>query len=281
MTTFALRPRTFRDAMIREPIQLAISQPHQVLISSISVSLMAIFFASSGAVPAAAAWAGAVGVEYAYLKGLSDAAYTRSEWGMRLVWGAFAIIVIAGISVLLRDAYHMPWMVSPPAPLAVLLAVLHILPLAFIGLCSANLHMEAEGQRVAADRAVIDRAKDMEQEEQEYQRERERRRKQFTDDLEVERARKALDIESYEAATLAKQRLRAAANTAAANTANTGPHDASGTGTNSVREQQRAHVVRTLREHPDTNKTQLAKELQIGRTLLYALIAEAKDRGEL
>lgn len=279
--TLAIRQRTFRDAMIREPIQLAISQPHQVAISSISVSLMAIFFASSGAVPAAAAWAGAIGVEYAYLKGLSDAAYARSAWGGRLVWGAFAIIVIAGISVLLRDAYHVTWMVSPPDWGAAILAVLHILPLAFIGLCSANLHMEAEGQRVEADRAAIERAEQRARDDEDYERRRRQRRAEVEDDIAAERARKLAEVEAMEAGTLARRRLREQLAPNTPNTSASGASAASGTGANSEREHLRARVVRTLREQPKANRSELARTLGIGRTTLYELIAEAQRLGEL
>ena len=279
--TLAIRQRTFVDALIREPVQLAISQPHQVAISAISVSLMGKFFASSGAVPWQVALIGAVGVEYAYLKGLSDAAYARSLWGKRLVWAAFLIIVIAGISVLLRDAYHVAWMVAPSAVGAVVLAVLHILPLAYIGLCSANLHMEAEAQRVAADREAADRAEARRRDDEDYERRRRQRRAELEDEIAAEKARKLAEVEAMEAGTLARRRLREQAATNAPNTSAGGPPAAPGTGANTPREQLRGQVARTLREHPKANRAQLARELGIGRTTLYELIAEAQRLGEL
>lgn len=40
-------------------------------------------------------------------------------------------------------------------------------------------------------------------------------------------------------------------------------------------------IVRTLREQPNANRAQLARDLGIGRTKLYALIKEAQEKGEL
>lgn len=277
--TLAIRQRTFRDAMIREPIQLAISQPHQVAISSISVSLMAIFFASSGAVPAAAAWAGAIGVEYAYLKGLSDAAYARSAWGGRLVWGAFAIIVIAGISVLLRDAYHVTWMVSPPDWGAAILAVLHILPLAFIGLCSANLHMEAEGQRVEADRAAIERAAQRARDDEDYERRRRQRRAEVEDDIAAERARRTLEIEAEKQKALAKLEYR----TARAQEAAQRPHEAPAQDPHAaaqrpVRQIPKAELVARVRaahaHNPQFSRADMARDTGWSEPMIRKVIKE-------
>jgi hypothetical protein len=277
--TLAIRQRTFLDAMIREPIQLAISQPHQVAISTISVSLMAIFFGSSGAVPALAAWAGAIGVEYAYLKGLSDAAYARSAWGGRLVWGAFAIIVIAGISVLLRDAYHVAWMLDPGPWLAVLLAVLHILPLAFIGLCSANLHMEAEGQRVDADRAALERVEARQQEEEQYQASRRRRRAEVEDEIAAERQRRSLEIEAEKQKALAKLEYRTARAQEAAQRPHEAPapepHAAAQSPVRAIGKDELIARVRAAHGHsPQFSRAELARETGWSEAMIRKVLKE-------
>src|SRR5262245_43502815 len=117
-------PRTLRAAFVSEPLRIAADQPHQVLISTLSVTLTARFFAgveamsvtsaaAGGIVSAPVAIVAAIGVEYAYLKGMSDASYTGSRWGNRLIWTAFSILVIAGTSVLLKDVYRVSWLANP------------------------------------------------------------------------------------------------------------------------------------------------------------------------
>lgn len=288
MGAAAYRQRTFWGAFIHEPLQLAISQPHQVAISSISVSLMAAFFGSSGAVPWAAAVAGAVGVEYAYLKGMSDAAYTSSVWGGRLIKAAFAIIVIAGTSVLLKDAYHVPFMTDPAPAWALCLALLHILPLAYLGLCSANLHIEAEAQRVRADRQAAERAEAEAEAERQRRRDRERaeeerrrKRDEAVDEIERQRLARLADVETMEAATLARQRLRAAASQERHDSVTEGASEPRHTASQSARAVFYNAVVTAYRNDPKFNRQALADAHGWSRPMVGKLIKEAQERGDL
>jgi hypothetical protein len=286
--TTTYRQRTFWSAFVGEPIQLAISQPHQVAISSISVSLMAIFFGSSEVVPWAAAIAGAIGVEYAYLKGMSDAAYTESVWGGRLIKAAFAIIVIAGTSVLLKDAYHVDFMVDPHPAWALVLALLHILPLAYLGLCSANLHIEAESRRVKADREADEHraaeqlaARQRQLERERAEEDRLRRKAEAADEIERQRLARLADVETMEATTLARQRLRAAASQDRHSSVTAPVSEPRHAASQSDRATFYAAVVTAYRNDPNFNRQGLADAHGWSRPMVGKLIKEAQQKGDL
>jgi len=149
--------RTWRAAFLEEPARLAAAQPAQLGISALSMLFTAIFFAAP---LLAVAWLpqaliflvtgmAALGVEYAFLKGVSDRAFVearggRGVWGDILVYTTGALLVVAGCTVLLTYAYKLPEMVTPAPWGAALLSLLHIVPLACIGVCSAQLHAAAE-----------------------------------------------------------------------------------------------------------------------------------------
>ena len=85
MTTIPVK-RNLIDALIGEPIALAISQPHQALISSASVYLVA---AEAGLlIGSPANWLMAIGAEWAYLKGLTSGQAVKTPWAGRLNWAA-------------------------------------------------------------------------------------------------------------------------------------------------------------------------------------------------
>lgn len=257
--------RTWRTAFLEEPARLIAAQPAQVGISALSMLLTAIYFAGpllavpwlpDGVVYVVTA-AAALGVEYAFLKGVADRAYVEAHggagfWGDVLVYTTGFLLVVGGTTVLLTYAYALPALVTPAPWLAAVLALLHVVPLALIGVCSAQLH-------AAAERVVI--------------------AEQVTASRTFEDRKQAIDLEVYEAEqkALARQRVRAAvpANTEQPALA------ASGRPANTDRDALREQVVRTLREQPKANRSALARDLGIGRTTLYELIAEAQQRGEL
>jgi DNA-binding NtrC family response regulator len=97
---------------------------------------------------------------------------------------------------------------------------------------------------------------------------------------ELQQAEKDRELERWKEAQRLKLELRERSQLPAAGVrALSDP--ASGTRASNDREHLREQVVRTLREQPGANKTQLARSLGIGRTLLYGLIDEARKRGEL
>lgn len=115
--------RTILDAVVVEPIELIISQPHQALISSASVYLVA---AEAGML---IAWPYnvlmAIGVEWAYLRGLSSGQETTTVWATRLNWSAVLLVVLYGSLWGLRKFGLIPDV--PPVWAAVVLTAIHIL----------------------------------------------------------------------------------------------------------------------------------------------------------
>lgn len=149
--------RTWRAAFVEEPARLAAAQPAQLGISALSMLFTAIFFAAPlldvtwlwRPLVFIVAGAAALGVEYAFLKGISDRAFVEAHggtgfWGDVLVYTTGALLIVAGCTVLLTYAYKLPGFTTPGPWLAALLALLHIVPLAVIGVCSAQLHAGAE-----------------------------------------------------------------------------------------------------------------------------------------
>jgi hypothetical protein len=275
--------RTWQDAFVVEPLALAKSQPAQVAISSISVSLTAEFFAAGGAVNPIVAYVGAIGVEYAYLKGLADAAFAGDERGLSwkdgLTYTAAGLLVIAGTYVLLTRLYHVQALINPPEWGAVILALLHVTPLALIGLCSAQLHAAAERhERQQTEQRRLEteaRAKALQAEEDE----RKRKWQERMAEIEAEKRAALARVAAWEEEQAA--RLRASAQRAAQRGGGQQASAASGTVPNTSREHLIEQIARTLSEHPKANRAELARSLGIGRTTLYGLISEAQARGLL
>jgi hypothetical protein len=257
--------RTWHTAFIVEPARLIAAQPAQVGISALSMLFTAIFFAAPlRAVPWLHPWlifgvagAAALGVEYAFLKGISDRAFVeahggRGVWGDVLVFTTGGLLIVAGATVLLTYAYRLPVFVSPAPWLAFTLALLHIVPLALIGVCSAQLHAAAERVSISEQRETA---------------------------RTFEEKKREIDLKVYaaEQTAMARQRVRANGAQQAPSASGTG----AGRGANTSREHLLEQIARTLREQPDANRAELARSLGIGRTTLYALIKEAQARGLL
>lgn len=197
MTTHATVKRSFFDAMIAEPIELAISQPHQALISSASVYLVA----AEAAMLIAWPWnvLMAIGAEWAYLKGLSSGQAIKTPWAARLNWSAVALVVLYGSLWGLRkfgvplpsEGYTAtePWAIAG----AVVLTFVHILAIGAVTLCSAMVH-----------RAMLDQQHD-----------RELRKQERRDQMELEREQKEQDLLLWERAQEVKRRLKGSAPAAA------------------------------------------------------------------
>lgn len=260
--------RTIFDALIWEPVALAVSQPHQIALSCASVALMGSFASASGILHPAVAYVLAVGVEWAYLKGLASDSRAPTGWGTALNWSAFGIVVLWGVlfvasmigAIDLHTRGFWGW----------LLAAAHVVPIAWLSLCSAMTH------RAALALEAIEARR-----QQQKEHDRQERIQADQDAIKLEADRKAAELAAWEAGQRAALAIeierKTALRAARANTANTVPAAAPGTPANSSREQLREQVARTLREHPKTNKAELARRLGIGRTLLYELIKEIQQ----
>jgi hypothetical protein len=248
-------PNTTFRAFLSEPLTFAISQPGQILISSASVAIVAAEAATLVPVPFNLALA--IGAEWVYLRGLISGSGIKTRWAAALNWSAVLLVVCYGALWGFRGFHLIPE--APPVWAAVVLTIIHIGMIGAVTICSAMVH------RAGADLQAADQRKRELTEE-----ERQRKIQAERDTLAIEMERKKAELAIWEQGMEAKARLRQRSRGAAANT----PSAASGTGTNSSREQLREQVRRTLAEHPNPNKSELARRLGIGRTLLYELLAE-------
>jgi hypothetical protein len=190
MTT-AVIERSFFDVVIGEPLELAKDQPHQILLSTGSVALMSSFASSSNILHPLAGFCIAVGVEWAYLRGLASDARAQTRWGGILNWSAFAIVVLWGV---LWVAQQLGAVVEQTG--GWWLAAAHVVPVAWLSLCSAQCHRAAMG----AERAELKRASDREatqtEAERAYQAGLQKRRDDQQLALEAEWKRELLAIEA-------------------------------------------------------------------------------------
>jgi hypothetical protein len=259
-----------RHELARVPWHGLKQNGNQALITSAATYAGAMFSMQHSVFPWYIAWPLAIGFEWTYLAGIALAGdIRRGSWALAinatamLTSAAFGMLYILGVYAIIPE--H-------PEPLAaVLLAAAHILPITLMSFFYATAHRAHSAQGLADADAVTRRQQAIEDEQRALTDE--WRREKLA--IEIERERLALEK--------ARQRLAKSAANSGANTANTpdeAPSTASGTETRS-REQLREQVTRAVRERPSANKTELARSLGIGRTLLYSLIKEAREQGEL
>lgn len=217
MTTLTQK-RTLFDAVILEPIELVISQPHQALISSASVFLVA---AEAGIlIDSPFNVLLAVGAEWAYLKGLSSGQQVQTRWAPALNWSAVLLVVLYGSLWGLRKFGAIPAL--PPLWGAILLTLIHILCIGAVTICSAMVHsamlteqkrerdrrqVELEAQEQRRQREEEERARRLQAERDAMAIDLERRRQEAALEMERERERLAL----WEQAQEVKARVKAAA----------------------------------------------------------------------
>lgn len=179
--TVTARNRSFFDVMIGEPLELAKSQPHQVLLSTGSIALMGQFAGTSQIVDPLVGYCIAVGVEWAYLRGLASDSRAQTRWGGILNWSAFGIVVLWGVLWCAQQ-----FGVFDEAQGGWWLAAAHVVPVAWLSLCSAQCHRAAMGAERKRDAQL--------------QAER--------DALALDLARKEQDLVLWERAQEAKMRLK-------------------------------------------------------------------------
>jgi hypothetical protein len=140
---------TFKS-FVSEPFDLALSQPHQMLISSASVAIVAV--EASSLVPWPFNIALAVGAEWAYLRGLISGAGVKTRWAQALNISAVALVALYGMLAGFRGFHLIPD--APPWGVAVLLTIIHIGAISAVTLCSAMLHRAGEdAKRVSREKA--------------------------------------------------------------------------------------------------------------------------------
>jgi hypothetical protein len=243
------------------------------------VALMGEFGRSSEILDPVVAYTLAVGVEWAYLKGLASDSRAPTRWGTALNWSAFIVVVLWGVLFVASKVGAVDLHARGLG--GFLLALAHVVPIAWLSLCSAMTHRAAMTLQASRETQIEDAARERQRQIEDAEQARQMRIREQQDALQLKSAQEAADLAAWEAAQRTKLALelerKTALRSARANTANGGASAASGTATNTSREQLREQVARTLREHPRVNKTELARQLGIGRTLLYELIREIQE----
>ncbi len=149
MTTTFPRPSLWQ-VMVAEPLDLIKAQPHQILLSTGSVALLGQFAGSGGIVNPMIGYAIAIGIEWAYLRGLASDSQAPTIWGAILNWSAFGVVVLWGVLWCLKAfGVHAA---QPTGDLALLLALAHVMPVAWLSLCSAMTHRAAMQLQTMAER---------------------------------------------------------------------------------------------------------------------------------
>lgn len=203
MTTTAAR-RTIFDAILFEPLELIISQPHQALISSASVFLVAAEARILIDPPYNVLLA--VGAEWAYLKGLSSGQQVRTRWATALNWSAVLLVVLYGSLWGLRKFGAIPDV--PPIWGAVVLTLIHILCIGAVTICSAMVHAAALAEqreaRETREAREAERALRLQEEQDTIELEQRRARAQLTIDWE----RRKTDLALKEAEQASKMQMQ-------------------------------------------------------------------------
>lgn len=198
---------TFR-AFVREPFELALGQPHQLLISSASVAIVAAEAATL--IPYPFNILLAIGAEWAYLRGLISGAGIKTPWAARLNVSAVLLVVLYGALWGFRSFHLIPQVPSPLV--AVLLTLIHIGAIGAVTMCSAMLHRAGEDAKAETMRTITDREDARIAAEQAYQIDLQHQRDQ--QQLEIEQAWKLtqlqIDTERQQAAlSIERDRARA------------------------------------------------------------------------
>lgn len=193
MTTSATTQlRSLFAVVVGEPLELAKSQPHQVLLSTGSIALMGSFASSSQIVDPLVGYAIAIGVEWAYLRGLASDSRANTRWGSVLNWSAFGIVVLWGV---LWCAQQFGAITESAG--GWWLAAAHVVPVAWLSLCAAQCHRAA----MAAERTILRRREAAETERQ-------ARLQAERDALALEMERKQQELALWQQAEETKARLK-------------------------------------------------------------------------
>ena len=196
---------TFKS-FVAEPFELAIGQPHQMLISSASVAIVSV--EAAALVPWPFNILLAVGAEWAYLRGLISGAGIKTPWAARLNWAAFLLVVLYGGLAGLRGFHMIPD--APPPLVAVLLTFIHIGAISAVTLCSAMLHRAGEEYKLVA-REKMQReedARNRRNQESEDARNQAWRDAKLQIEIEKERQQALLQVETERAKMRAAARVR-------------------------------------------------------------------------
>ncbi|NNJ11937.1 hypothetical protein EKD04_016510 [Chloroflexales bacterium ZM16-3] len=255
----------------------------QIAITQAGIYLVASFGQGHGILPGPAAWVLALGMEGTYLKGLIDAGHVRGRgqvWAVALIVATYATVICWGIAHILS----LPTVGVIPAEelgqrWGAFIAIVHVLPIAFTGLCSAMLH-RARTTEEAQRRAEVEAEERQRRQRLEAQLDAEAaeelaQRRQ----LQLEAERKAVELGTWESAQQAKARVKLFADSVRGEqvTNSATPVHTALESDETLKQQ----IVAALTANSRANRSELARTLGIGRTKLYTLIKELDQEGRI
>jgi hypothetical protein len=269
--------RTLYAAVIGDLLDLVKAQPHQVLISTASVAIVA--SEASFLVPEPFNVLMAIGAEWAYLRGLASSPKGSRGWVMALNWGALALVVLYGMLWGARKFGGIPAELG--GGLAWLLTAAHILPIAFLSLAAAMVHrsaVEAEEAEAAA-RASEARARQQRLEAEDDERQRDWRRRR--DEIEATKLAELARVAAWEAAQEAKQRLRATAQPPAQAPAQADPHSPHAAAQSPARQIARDELCALVRAayeaDPQFSRADMARRTGWSEAMIRKVLKELKE----
>jgi hypothetical protein len=269
MTTLAPR-RTLYAAVIGDVLDLVRDQPHQVLISTASVAIVA--SEAAFLVPQPYNVLMAVGAEWAYLRGIASSPKGSRGWVNALNWGALLLVVLYGMLWGARKFGGIP--AELDGVLAWLLTAAHILPMAFLSLAAAMVHrsaVEAEAaEHAQAEAQARDRARRIEAERDAREAERQRR----LDQIEADKAARLAEIEADKAKYLARIEYRTA-------TAQIPAHDPHTAAQSQTRQTDRAELYARVRAayaaDPAFSRADMARQTGWSEAMIRKIIKEVSE----
>lgn len=264
--------RSLWSVIVTEPLDLVKAQPHQILLSTGSVAIMGQFAGSGGIVHPFVGYCIAVGVEWAYLRGLASDSKAPTIWGAILNWSAFVIVVLWGVLWVAQVSHVIG--ADADGLVGWLLASAHIVPIAWLSLCSAMTHQAAAAQEARTTTQMRARATERAEEVQAERRafdlaqaeeDAKLRRLQIEEDAKLER---------WKQAQRTKAELKSVTETSVTTLSQgvTPPN----------RDTHRKAVVTHIMTHGAAlNVTHAAREIGISRPMFYKLRDEAIAAGEM
>lgn len=263
--------RSWYGLILGDLIDLAASQPYQVLLSAGQMSIVAA--EASKIMDPLAGIAVAIGAEWAFLRGVASRKGANETW----------VNVLTLSSLILTLSYGALWSgrkfgAIPERPddwLAWLMTAIHILPLAMIAFSAAMVHrssvVAAESEQAARELATEQRRLEREQREL---------------DLELEHQAKQKELELWTAAQRAKMELKALSQVSQDTVTNSSvtsvtPH--SDAADREVLRQRVVQIVTASRQNNTVlNVSQAWQQAGLSsRAMWYKLLREAESRGEL
>lgn len=255
----------------------------QIAITQAGIYLVASFGQGHNILPWWAAWGLAIGMEGTYLRGLIDAGHVRGSgrgWATALIVGTYATIILWGVAYILGlpsvgvipEQDLGPWWGGA-------IAVIHVIPVAYTGLCAAMLHRARSGEeaqrRALAEAEAERRTRELQARLDEEAAEERAARRQ----IELERARRLAENDAWEDVQRRKAALRDVRNTIPVTPTASAP----GRDVTPTRDAVYDAVVTFYRDAPEARGTvaDLARRLMISRPQVYKLRDEAIRRGDL